>query len=45
MPVGGPRLGRLVIARKEDENELVSTLTEQPRAPRVVLDQSPIEPQ
>ncbi len=31
----------MVVARKEDENELVSTRTEQPRAPRVVLGRFP----
>ncbi len=37
----GQGIGRLVVARKEDENELVSTRTEPPRAPRVVLGRFP----
>lgn len=37
-PSAGQGIGRLVVARKEDENELVSTRTEQPRALKVVLD-------
>ena len=40
-PSAGKASDAWSLRRKEDENELVSTRTEQPRAPRVVLGRFP----